>query len=480
METVDEVTHWTLLYFASEWLVRLAMLVVVPLRRSPEAAKGWLLLILFLPWPGLLLYLLIGRPRLPRWRRARFAQLPALLGMVRERLGSQLSGRRLEPEQAQLVPAARLVSQLAHFTPLGGNAVELLSDYDGTLRRLVADIDAARDHIHLLFYIMADDAGGGPVIAALARACRRGLRCRVLVDAVGASDYLRPLLARLRAVGVEAQSVLPVHWLILNAPRMDLRNHRKLAVIDGRIAYTGSQNLVSAGFKPGLIYEDLMVRVRGPLVLQLQAVFLADWYLETGQILDAPRLLPVPEECGPVVAQALPSGPDYPNQNNQRLLVTLLHQARSRVIITTPYFVPDEALLQALQTAVLRGVEVHLVVAAQIDQWLVGFAQRSYYEELLELGVRIYHYRERFLHAKHMSWDDTLALIGSSNIDIRSFVLNAEISVVFYDAGVTAVLRREQERYLELAEELELERWRRRPLYLQILQNLARLLSPLL
>lgn len=478
MEEIEGPTLFALLYFSGEWIIRLIMLVVVPFRRTPDAAKGWLLLILFLPWVGLVLYLMIGSNRLPRWRAERFARLPEVLATVRRQLLRQVRDVPSSPPES-LLPAARLAARLAHFQPLGGNAVELLTDYDDAIGRLIADIDGAREHVHLLYYIFADDAVGHRVIDALGRAVARGVECRVLADAYGSRPYLRRTLARLRERGVEAWPALPVKWWNLYGPRMDLRNHRKVAVIDGRCGYIGSQNLVDAGFKPGLVYEELVVRVAGPVVLQLQGVFVADWYLETDVLLGE-SVFAASDTPGERVVQSLPSGPDFPIQNNQRLLVDLLHQARSRVVITTPYFIPDQALLQALETAVLRGVDVHLVLAVQMDQWLVGLAQRSYYDELLEMGVHIHHYRKAFLHAKHMSWDDSLALIGSSNVDIRSFALNAEISLLFYGPEVPLELRRIQERYFADTEKVDYGQWRNRPLAIKTVQNLARMLSPLL
>jgi cardiolipin synthase A/B len=274
--------------------------------------------------------------------------------------------------------------------------------------------------------------------------------------------------------------MLPVRFFRPHHARIDLRNHRKIAVIDGRIGYTGSQNLVDPDFKPGITYEELVVRVTGPVVLQLQAVFAADWFLETEEVLDTLEVFPDPDVTGKVAAQVLPSGPDYPATNVQRLIVALVHGARTRVVITTPYFIPDDALMQALETAVMRGVEVHVVVSLLADQLLVSLAQRSYYTELLAAGVRIHRYRDKFLHAKHLSIDDRVALIGSSNMDIRSFVLNAEVSLVLYDADAALRLRAQQERYFAGAELLSLGEWKKRSLVTKVSENMARLVSPLL
>ena len=474
-----DLTTWTWAFFISEWVIRLGMLAVVPFRRTPAAAKGWLLLIFFEPWIGLILYFLIGRPTLPRWRMEQIARLPQAMAKVIERLNNHpnIFHTHLSPELSQ---AGFLAKNLGQMPALGGNAAEILVDYDGIIARLVADIDQARDHVHLLFYIFADDAATAPVVAALGRAVQRGVSCRVLVDSVGSRSALATLIPKLTSLGVAVKEMLPVGFFRWKTARLDLRNHRKIAVLDGRVAYTGSQNLVTADFKERITYEELVVRITGPAVLELQYIFAADWYLETEELLDSDNVFPAPEVTGAIPIQALPSGPDFPTQNNQRLMVALIHGARKRVKITTPYFIPDEPLLQALQTAVLRGVDVHLVLSEKEDQFLVSLAQKSYYEELLEAGVKIHLYRKNFLHAKFLSIDDSIGLVGTSNMDIRSFVLNAELVLVIYDTGVTSRLQAEQQRYIANCRLLELEPWRRRSFWEKFAEHLARLFSPLL
>jgi cardiolipin synthase len=470
---------WGVLYVISGWFIRLVMLVVVPFRRSPEAAKGWLLLVLFEPWVGLVLYLVIGRPKYPWWRAERFDRLPGVFQPVRQRL--QKSLQRFHPALPALrSPATVLVQNLGNLELLGENAVELLADYDSAIDRLVADIDQAADHVHLLYYIFADDATGMKVVAALERAVKRGVVCRVLVDFLGSRPWSRSLGQKLAALGIAVHRILPVSFWQRNFARADLRNHRKVAVVDGRVAYTGSQNLVDAIFKAGITYEELVVRVTGPVVLELQAIFVADWFLETEETLGTPNVFPEPVAAGSASAQVLPSGPDYPATNVQRLVVALVHGAEERIVITTPYLIPDDALLQALETAVRRGVEVHLVVSRLADQLLVSLAQQSYYEQMLEAGIRIHRYRGKFLHAKHLSIDNAVAVIGSSNMDIRSFVLNAEVSLVVYDRDVTARLYAQQEHYFAASDLLSPKVWANRPLVAKVCENLARLISPLL
>lgn len=470
---------WATAYLASEWIIRLVMLIVVPFRRSPEAAKGWLLFVFFLPWPALVLYHVIGRPNYPRWRRERFARLPVAFKGITDRIRGVTASQ--EPElPGTLQQAATLIQNLGQFPNVDGNAATLLADYDGSIARLVADIDGAKDHVHLLYYIFADDRTGWSIIEALARAIERGVTCRVLIDALGSRAWASRVVEALSQRGVAVHLVLPVGLLRRKSARADLRNHRKIAVIDGAIGYVGSQNIVDSDFKPGITNQELVVRVTGPVVLELQAVFVADWYLETQEVLETADLFPEPARTGHVVAQVLPSGPDYPEAAVGRLIEALIYGARRRVVITTPYFIPNEALLHALETATLRGVEVHLVLSKPVDQILVSLAQRSYYTDLLAAGVRIHLYRDKLLHAKHVSVDRRVSLIGSSNIDMRSFILNSEVSLVLFDREITAELHTEQERYFSSSEELSLETWRARPLTSKIVENIARLVSPLL
>lgn len=469
---------WTLLYYLSEWLVRVAMLFYVPQRRSPAAARTWLLLIFLAPWAGLVLYAFFGRAYLPG-RRLQLRQETSQ--RVRSAARDIVEPHGTHPDLAPaLMEVVKLAENLGDFPITRNNTIELLTDYDGSIDRLIGDVREARNHVHLLYYIFADDATGGRVADALIEATGRGVTCRLLIDSLGSKKARRSLVPRLRAAGVEVTILLPHRWFRLRGARLDLRNHRKIAVMDGRVGYVGSQNVVDATFKKGIVYQELVARVTGPVVLELQGVFLIDRYFETEKALQEERNFPAPEWPGTSPAQVLPSGPSYPHANNQRLIVALVHAARQRVVITTPYFIPDEALSQALQTAALRGVEVHLVVSKKADQLLVGLAQPSYYEELLEAGVHIHRYREGFLHAKHLSIDDTIVLIGSSNMDLRSFQLNAEVTMLVYDPEVARRLRAVQERTLTGADELTLAEWQKRSLLTRTLQNIARLLDSLL
>jgi cardiolipin synthase len=468
------------LYYASEWAIRLAMLVYVPQRRSAAAARTWLLLIFLMPWPGLLVYALLGRIRVSERRLEKLARASRAIRQEESRL---LAGRvQLGVVAAPLEPVATLAFRTGDFPPFAGNDIELIDDYAGWISRLVEDIDGAQTRAHLLFYIFGADATAQRVAEALSRAAGRGVECHLLIDAVGGEHGLAHVAPSLRASGVDVRAARPAGLFRRNAGRFDLRNHRKIAIIDGRVAHTGSQNITNAEFVPGFPNEELMARVTGPVVTQLEAVFLADWFEETDQRPDvnASNALGETAATGMSVAQVLPSGPGYPRENARDLFIALLYAARTSVVITTPYFIPDEPFLQALESAATRGVDVHLIVSKHANQPFSQFAQRSYYQDILASGVHVHLYRPRFLHAKHLTVDDAVAVVGSTNIDIRSFALNAEVNLIVFDPAVVGRLRRIQQRYLAESDQLDATEWSTRSFVRRTAENVARLADSLL
>ncbi len=469
---------WGTAYVISEWVVRIVMLVYVPQRRSPASARAWLLLIFFLPALGLILYALIGRAYLPPRRLAQQARIIELMQTMPQRFsGPAYSVLQLAPEIAL---AARLARNLGSFDVAGGNRIELLPNYQGSLDHLLKDIQAAQRSVHLLYYIFADDNTGRRTAEAVEQAAKRGVSCRILLDSVGSRAALHKLAPQMRAAGVEVVPLLPLRVLRPGRVRLDLRNHRKIAVIDGEVGYVGSQNIVDDTANRGLTNEELVVRVVGPVVQQLQAVLLADRYQETNKEITADTLFPQLQAGGDSTAQVLPSGPGHQEGNTQQVLVSLIYAARQRVDLTTPYFVPDATFVTAMRTVAARGVQVNLVVSCHSNKPVVQFAQQSYYEDLLAAGVRIYLYRGAFLHAKYTSIDNTVAVIGSSNLDIRSFALNSEVSLLVYDPPVVADLRRIQDRHIGDSDEITLERWRQRSPAKRWLQNMCRLTDTLI
>jgi cardiolipin synthase len=464
--------YWTLgtVLLGLDWTIRLAALWWIPSRSVPAAARSWLLLVFFLPLAGLPLYLLLGQPWLSKQRRRRQEQASQA---IRKGQAPQSALRWQPPATGPAAETVPLVERMGDFMPVRGNAVELLDDYDGSIAALIADIDAARERVHLLYYLMYDDAVGAAVADALVRAARRGVRCRVLLDAVGAKLGYRRFAAPLRTAGVEVHRMMPGGLRWRRSSRMDLRNHRKIAVIDDHVGYVGSQNLADAVFVPGHPNRELVARARGPIVSHMEAVFASDWYLETGQMLDVSPVRPVHAEDA--AAQLLPSGPAYPFGNAGETVTSLIHLAQHRLVLTTPYFVPDDATMSALRIAALSGVDVQLILSATSNKRVLLLAQQSYYEELLLAGVRIALYQPHFMHAKHLSVDDAVALVSSINLDIRSFALNAEIGLLCYEPAVVARMHAIEADYLAHSEMVTLERWRQRPAWRRSLEGLSRL-----
>jgi cardiolipin synthase len=361
--------------------------------------------------------------------------------------------------------------------PTSGNMVELIDDYDGVFDRLVADIDGATRFVHILVYIFADDAAGQRITDALARAARRGVETRVMFDPVGSHRWRKGTIRMLSTSGIAVQEALP--WRIFkDRSRRDMRNHRKLFVIDGQIGYTGSQNIVAKDFRPGVVNHELVARVTGPVVAAMEAIVRGDWCLEAGVMPTHP--ITVPAATGTADLQLLPSGADYPLEGFAALLVWQIHQACESVILVTPYFIPDEQVLGAIRTARARGVAVDIILSEVIDQQLVNLSQSSYYAELLAAGVTIHLYRGFLLHAKNVGIDRRLAIVSSSNVDLRSFQLNQEASLLIYDQPSVDRVLAIQQGYMAASRQIDPAIWRARPLRRRLLENLARLFNVLL
>lgn len=470
------------IYIISEWIIRLVMLVVVLARKRAPAALSWLAIIFFLPWAGLFIYLLIGERRLGRRRTARHAQAMQSIDRL-TRLATQRAAAVPARVRADRRDIVRLAQALSDMPVCGGNACDFIEHEREFVRRLIADIDGAISSVHLLFYIYADDDTGRAVAEALLRARARGVECRLLADAVGSpAMFKHGLAAKLRHAGVEVHPVLPVSPLRRTLHRIDLRNHRKLAVIDGATAWTGSQNIVNpdyGGSKAGP-WHDLMIRLQGPVVLQLEIVFLEDWYFTTGKLHDGDLTSREPESVGGLAAQAVPSGPTFDSDVFLDFMVGVIHDAEERIIITSPYFVPDPSIELALRIASLRGVRVDLVMPKASNHPLLCAAARSHFADLLKAGIHIHQHTSGLLHAKAVSIDDDLAVIGSGNFDMRSFYLNFELNMVLYGARSGGMLRAVQEKYIAQCEPLDPEALAKRPRYRRMLDNAAGLLSPLL
>lgn len=466
---------WAHTYVMAEWVVRIGLVALVLIKkRKPNVALAWLALALFEPLVGLFLYLLIGTIRIDPGHARRYAEIRARIKPPAHRAGEEL----VPPRNRDFIRLSEVLNLLA---PTPGNSIDLEGDHDAFIRRLIADIDAAQREVRLLYYIYWDDPTGRAVSDALTRAAARGVTCRLLVDASGSKGFLRTLAPRLRGVDVRAALVVRP-WRAFFV-RADLRNHRKLAVIDNAVAWTGSHNICDASYggSPYGPWVDLSARITGPSVGQLSGVFAEDWFAETSEML----VEPLPESPtsagqGDGVIQIFRSGPAGMADTLEPFLVGALHEAERRVIITSPYLIPTEPLLLELRVAVLRGVRVDLIVPARANHPVVHAAGRGFFDELLSAGVHVHLHAPGLLHAKTMLVDDAFALVGTANLDVRSIALNFELNLLVFSPTAVSALLRQQTEYLSRSRELSLEQWRARPAALKLWEDAARLFSPLL
>jgi len=487
VDATSEWTLWAILIAALvDLAIRIAAIIVVPRSRRPTAAMAWLLAIYFIPWIGVFLFLMIGSPRLPMARRRKQDEINAY---IRDATQHQELGNPDADAPEWFRSLVTLNRNLGALPLTGGNTARLYPGYEDSIEAMAEAVRGATSYVHVEFYIFQADATTEVFFGALEEAAARGVTVRVLLDhwANRSKPYYRQTRRRLDAMGAAWHLMLPVQPLKGKYQRPDLRNHRKLLVVDGRVAFTGSQNLTDSTYnlpvniRRGLHWVDLMVRVEGPVVSGVNAVFLGDWYSETDEVL-IDQLGPAGGAARPgtLEAQIVPSGPGFEFQNNLKLFMGLLYAAQERIIIVSPYFIPDEGLLLAITTACQRGLHVELFVSEEGDQAMVYHAQRSYYEALLRAGVKIWMYERPFiLHSKSMTIDDHVAIIGSSNMDMRSFGLNQEISMLVRGEEFVTQLRAVEDDYRAASRELTLEEWLRQPLRSTVLDNLARLTSAL-
>lgn len=465
---------------AAHWTVIAGLSVRVILRRPPVGvAVAWMAVIFGLPFAGAALYLLFGEKRLGRRRAERLA---AAAGDVARWQGTLGAARAPVGEQA--LTLARHAERVVGFPPVGGSGLELLTTFGEIFDRVVADVDGARERCDLAFYIWHEGGRVGDLVDALVRAAGRGVRCRVLADALGSQAFLRGRLpGALREAGVQVVAVFPTGPLQAVAARGDLRYHRKLVVVDGHVAYTGSQNAVDPRFfkqDAGVgEWVDAMARITGAAVASLDGVFQLDWTVATGAAFESPAEAGRAEE-GSATVQVVPSGPGRQPDAIQQLLLTAIYAARRELVATTPYFVPDEALLTALVSAARRGVAVTIVVPARNDSLLVGYASAGYCTDLLLAGARVAQFTGGLLHTKSVAIDGEISVFGSVNLDIRSLWLNQELSLLVYDRDFTARLRALQDRYLGDSRLIDPDTWSRRSGARRFLEGVFRLFGPLL
>jgi len=483
--SVNAIVWAPVILYVVELIIKIVALGTIPGNRRPSSSIAWLLLIVVTPILGLVIFLLIGSPFV-RGRRAK----------VQAEANKVISERSVEVPDIPAgfdVPVGvdsllRLNRRLSSLPCVTGVSHGLLGDSDASLQAMADAVKEAETTVHVEFFITSwDDATNG-FFVALTEAVKRGVRVRLLYDHVSSRRYPRfkETKSKLTAAGIEWHEMMPIKPFKGKWRRPDLRNHRKLLVVDSKVAFMGSQNMIDSSYllpgniKIGRHWKDLNIKITGEIVMELETVFAMDWYTETGERLGTELELVDDPEVGEVPMQLLPSGPGYLTIPNLRLFTGLVHRAQHKLSLTSPYFVPDDSLLEAITTAGYRGVAVELFVSEQADQFVVQHAQASYYEVLLEAGVRIYLYpKPTVLHAKHFTVDDMVGIIGSSNMDYRSFGLDYEITLMSTGKQFVADLQEVADGYRAVCRELTLDEWRQRSKGQRYVDNVMRLVSAL-
>lgn len=492
-----DVTTWQTVGLILDYSIKAIAVGIVPEGRRPSSSTAWLLVILLLPYIGLPLFLLMGSPYINR-RRHR-VQTNAL-----EQITEAHEDIPDFPPHAitskELESMIRLNRTLTGIPAVTGINAGVLPNYEDSIKRMAQAVDEAQWYVHAEIYIMAWDHTTDVFFQALRRAVERGVKVRLLFDQVGSWKYpgYRKLGKRLDAIGVDWHLMLPLQPLRWRFRRPDLRNHRKMLIVDGSRAFMGSQNMIDATYllkanvKAGRRWKDLMVELTGPVVSAMDKVFAVDWYLESEELLGSASVPPSPElpehrYTDVNILQLVPSGPGYNSEPNLRLFNSIIHHAKERLVMCSPYFIPDESMMEAVTSACYRGVEVELYVSEKGDQFVVSHAQSSYYQALLEAGVKIYRYKTpTVLHTKFVLADpaeerggEAVAALGSSNMDMRSFGLNYEVTLMMARGNLISALDKLTAEYKQHSKLLTLEEWNKRGYLRRYVDNLMRLTSAL-
>ncbi len=451
---------------------------------SPQARLAWFILMAALPYVGSAIYFLFGEIDLGHSNNTRHR---AVFDQIRSKADPIFgtpdeTDRRIEPLYA---PAFRYAGSINGFHAVGGNHAELMANAAETNARLIADIDAAQSHVSVLYYIWLDDTTGTDIAEALIRAAQRGVTCRAMADGLGSRAFIKsPLWQRMSASGVKTAVALPLDNLILTVltSRLDLRNHRKITVIDSKITYCGSRNSADPDFRIKAKYApwvDIMLRFEGPIVAQNELLFISDWMLATNEPFEAFTVGAEAIEGG-FPAQVMGDGPTERRGATPQLFSALIASARDTLTLSTPYFVPDATVYEALCAAAYRGVAVTLIFPKVNDSWVVAAASRSYYHRLLSAGCVIHEFAGGLLHAKTLTLDGRVTLVGSSNLDLRSFDLNYENNILLQDACVTRAVRHRQDDYIASSHPVTLDEVNAWPRYRRIWHNTVATIGPVL
>ena len=476
MEIFYSILYYLLMIMYAYTIIVCVSVVLLD-NRSPAQSLLWVVALIMLPVIGLVFYVFLGRnyrkKKIVQSNQHKFHPKPEYALGMKDLITSDL------PKHLQ--KTARLLYKNSGSHPYIDTKVDILVGGNETFEHIFADIEKAKNHVHIEFYIIEDDTVGNELRRLLIRKAQEKVRVRVIYDYMGGFRLSEAYIKSLRNAGVFIQPFSPFNRKF-GYGKINYRNHRKIVIIDGKIGYTGGINIANRyiyGNRLGK-WRDTSIRLEGPAVHGFQNLFLTDWQFVDNKAVIDEKYFPEPKTFSQNVVQIVPSGPDTDWETILQGIITVFSNARKNIYIHTPYFLPPESLMTAIEMAALSGVDVRLMVPYKTDTILATAASSSYYQRVIEAGARIFIYRKNFLHSKAITVDNEIGIVGTANMDIRSFEQNFEVNAFIYDEDVAKNLRYAFERDTRLCKEIDLETWKKRRPIQRIKESLARLFSPIL
>ncbi|MBC9131180.1 cardiolipin synthase [Frischella sp. Ac48] len=471
----------------SYWLLIVGVTLRILVKRRPTTfVVAWLLIIYIIPFVGIVLYFLLGEAHIGQQRAKRAQKMRPIINQFIHKL---IDFPFIFTDQVSDVakPLFQLCKHQTGLNGINGNHIELINTPDAIFDYLINDINQAKSKIEMVFYIWNIGGRADEVQHALISAVNRGVKCQIMLDSAGSRHFFKSQQSKLmRDAGIEIVECLKVNLFRFIFRRLDLRQHRKMVIIDNHIAYTGSMNIVDPRYfkqnKNVGEWVDIMIRMNGPITTLMGAIYASDWELETGNKLRLPQVAQFAEqpELKRHIMQIIPSGPGYTEYMIQQALLTAIYSAQKEIIFTTPYLVPSDALLHAICTAAQRGVNVNIIIPQKNDSLMVDWASRAFYSDLLASGVKLYQFKNNLLHTKSVLIDQQLSLVGTVNLDMRSLWLNFEVTTVIDDSDFAEQLNCLLKHYLSQSDELTLTKWNKRSFWNHIIERLFYFFAPLL
>ena len=469
--TIMGILYW--LY----WIVVISIMIRIMLRnRDTVKTLAWIMVFIFMPFLGLLLYFFFGRNN----RKKRLAG-KRLLSQIKQRSTLEVNNDAKGLIQPDYQSLATYFENSSSASLLSIDETEILNDTTVFAKRLFEIISSARDHIHLQFYIFEDDEFGHRVRDALVNKAKQGVEVRLIYDSVGCWKVKKEFFESMRCAGIYVESFLKVRFPLLSN-RFNYRNHRKIIIVDGEVGMIGGCNIADRYLKgiKGRRWRDTMLLLRGMAVNGLQASFLVDWYFVSRTMLSGKRYFPVTDGCRNSYAQIVTSNPVGDTRAIVGGYIKILSQAKGYIYLQTPYFMPDELFLQSLKNASMSGVDVRLMIPEKSDSHIADYATMSYLGSLLNSGVKVYMYRDGMLHSKTAVCDDYISSIGSTNLDFRSFIYNFEVNAFVYDKSIAMEMKDHFIEDMKHCHLLTANEYRQRSFFKRCAESFIKLFSPLL